>query len=499
MKAQNLISVYQGAAALEDPKLEARREFKILKSHEIRNLHSFCDIMCDCGCGISDLDGFFVGYSIGQIGKEFDLLRFGDVLTLNIEIKSELKIAKKKEKILKQMRVNYYYLKFLGRSLKLFTYVDKDGFYEYDVETDTVNKIEASSVAACIRGHIINYSIDPDREFIPSNYLVSPFNSPDKFMADEYFLTSAQQKIKEEIFTELETTPFMYFSISANAGTGKTLLMYDIAKDMIRSGNNISIIHCGMINEGHNRLMESYGWKIYSIREVKETSIDSILEGCSVVFIDESQRIRESQLEVIIQKSIEKHISMIFSYDVKQFLKRGEGRDIGEYLREKYADIKHSPKKLTNKIRTNKEMASFISNLRNIGSSKDHLNYDCVTIDYLNDMEVLKEYIDFLSNNGWTALTYTTSQYSSDPYDDLSRICEKNAHDVIGQEFSKVVFVMDSNFRYNGNKITARNSYYSAPGMLYQIVTRVVDDLKIVVFNNPDLYLKLLEIKAMGE
>lgn len=499
MKAQNLISFYQGAAALEVSKLEVKRKFKTLKSHEIKNIHSFCDIMCDCGCGISDLDGFFIGYSIGQIGKEFDLLRFGDTLTLNIEIKSELKIAEKKEKILKQMRVNYYYLKFLGRPLKMFTYVDKDGFYEYDVEMDTINKIGANSVATCIRGHIINYSIDPDKEFIPSNYLVSPFNSPDKFMADEYFLTSAQQKIKEEIFTELKTTPFMYFSISANAGTGKTLLMYDIAKDMMRLGNNILIIHCGMINEGHKRLMESYGWKIYSIREVKEMSINSILEECSIAFIDESQRIRESQLKVIIQKSIEKHISIIFSYDVKQFLREGETRDIEGYLRENYADIKHSPKKLTTKIRTNKEMASFISNLKNIGSSKDHLNYDCVTIDYIDNITVLKEYIGFLSNNGWTALTYTTSQYSSDPYDDLSKICEKNAHDVIGQEFSKVVFVMDSNFRYSGNKITARKSYYSAPGMLYQIVTRVVDNLKIVVFDNPDLYLKLLEIKAMGE
>jgi len=49
------------------------------------------------------------------------------------------------------------------------------------------------------------------------------------------------------------------------------------------------------------------------------------------------------------------------------------------------------------------------------------------------------------------------------------------------------------------NKLMARNGYYSAQGMLYQIVTRVIDELKILVFNNPSLYLKLLEIKAMGE
>ena len=58
---------------------------------------------------------------------------------------------------------------------------------------------------------------------------------------------------------------------------------------------------------------------------------------------------------------------------------------------------------------------------------------------------------------------------------------------------------MDDNFRYNENKLSAKKGYYSAQGMLYQIVTRVVDELKIVVLDNPSLYLKLLEIKAMGE
>lgn len=74
----------------------------------------------------------------------------------------------------------------------------------------------------------------------------------------------------------------------------------------------------------------------------------------------------------------------------------------------------------------------------------------------------------------------------------------RNAHDVIGQEFSKVAFVMDNNFKYVGNRLAAKRGYYSAQGMLYQIVTRVIDELKIVVLDNPSLYLKLLEIKALG-
>lgn len=59
---------------------------------------------------------------------------------------------------------------------------------------------------------------------------------------------------------------------------------------------------------------------------------------------------------------------------------------------------------------------------------------------------------------------------------------------------------MDQNFSYdNEGKLTVNPSYYSAKGMLYQIVTRVVDELKIIVINNPQLYARLLEIKGMGE
>lgn len=499
MKTRNLISVYQGAAAIESLELTVEKKFKILKSHEIRNLRSFCDIMGSNGCKISNFDGFYVGYSIGQIGKEFDFLRFGDTLTINIEIKSELKVAKKEEKILTQMRINYYYLKFLGRGLKIFTYVENDGFYEYIIQSDIVMKIDAHVIASCIQSHKVNYAIDPDKEFIPSNYLISPFNSTGQFINGEYFLTTAQQKIKEEMFLELQKISFMYFSIFANAGTGKTLLMYDIAKDMIKAGKKVSLIHCGILNDGHLNLINHYHWGIHSISTINQSTVDNVFQGCSMLFIDEAQRIRDFQLKIIIQKSIEMKTPIFFSYDTKQYLRENEGRDIEMYLKTNHPDILLSSKKLTTKIRTNKEMASFITNLLNIGSSKDHLNYECVTIEYINNMDDLEEYIRFLKKCNWMSLTYTTSQYNPDPYDSLSGVCEKNAHNVIGQEFSKVVFVMDNNFKYNSNKLMARNGYYSAQGMLYQIVTRVVDELKILVFSNPDLYLKLLEIKAMGE
>lgn len=499
MKTRNLLSVFQGDAVLERGNLDTENKFKTLKKHEIRNMKSFCAIMSENGVSIRGFDGFFVSYSIPQIGKEFDLLRFGTEYLLNIEIKSELKVAQKEQKILKQMAENYYYLNFLGRPIRLFTYVENDGFYQYSHEERTIEKIPPDIIAGCLENQDAEYSVNPDMEFVPSNYLISPFNSTDKFVNGEYFLTSAQQRIKSEVQEELERTPFMFFCLSANAGTGKTLLLYDIAKTMMNLGKTVMIIHCGMLNDGHTALIEQYKWNIKSIRAIPKSEDAINLFGVDCIFVDEAQRIRIFQLEALTKKAFEMKIPVFFSFDTKQYLRTGETRDLSEYLKGRYPDAITSTKKLTNKIRTNKAMASFITNLMNIGKSNDNLNYDCVTIEYIDNHDDLKRYIDFLETRGWKAITYTTSQHNPDPYDSLAGLCTTTAHAVIGQEFSKVVFVMDNNFSYGEDgKLLVNNSYYSAKGMVYQIVTRVIDDLKIIVTDNPTLYMKLLEIKDLG-
>lgn len=500
MKPQNVISVLYGAAALETLGENVDKRYKVLKPHEIRTMAQFCHVMQDCGCKINHFDGFYVGYIIQQINKEFDLLRFGKESILNIEIKSELKTANKEDKILQQMRKNFYYLKFLGRKVNLFSYVEKEGFFRYREENDSLERIKESDVAQELMAQEIDYSIDPDSEFVPSSYLISPFNSTERFMDGEYFLTQAQEKRKVEIHDELIENPFMFFCLSANAGTGKTLLLYDIAKQCIAQGNSPLIIHCGILNEGHQKLINQYKWNILPIRAINWRLPIPEMDNVDLVLIDEAQRIRSQQLEAIIKKAIEVNVPIIFSYDTNQYLKAGETRNIAEYLASEYPSIRVSAKRLSNKIRTNKQLASFISNLMQIGRETENLNYECVSIDYMNTEDELMEYICFLKESGWTPITYTTSQYNSEPYDHLIKISDKTAHAVIGQEFSKVILVLDQNFRYSETgKLQARKSFYSASGMLYQIVTRVVDELKIIVLDNPDLYLKLKSIKAMGE
>lgn len=497
MKPRNLISVFQGDFVIDQSNLDSVKRFKALKSHEIKNMRSFCSEMINSGCDIGHFDGFFVSYNIAQINKEFDMLRFGEDYVLNIELKSELE---SEQKILKQMRLNHYYLKFLDKPLRIFTYVENVGYYEYIIKNDAIKQVKPNEVASCLIDQQVDNSIDPDKKFVPSKYLISPFNSTTAFILSEYFLTNAQQKIKNEIKKELIQNPFMFFCISANAGTGKTLLMYDIVKEQMGLGKKIQIIHCGKLNYGHQKLIDDYGWDIVSIRDIPNKIDEISLEGVDYVFVDEAQRIHESQLKGLTENAVKKNVPMFFSFDTKQYLKDGETCNVTEYLQAIYPNVLTLTKTLTTKIRTNKAMASFITNLMKIGKSNDNLNYDCVTIEYMNNLDCLKAYVAFLEKTGWTAITYTTSQLRKESYDQIAGICKRNAHDVIGQEFTKVVFVMDDNFYYDKSReLAAKGSYYSAKGMLYQIVTRVVEELKVIVLNNPELYINLLEIKAMDQ
>ncbi|MCH5185646.1 MAG: DUF2075 domain-containing protein [Oscillospiraceae bacterium] len=507
MQPTNILSAYQGCMAFKNKKVDTNKKINnyfTLKEVEVQTLSKFYELLKKSNCEFELFDGYYIGYTIKQISKEFDLLRFSDKLVIDIELKSHLDNDEKIEKITKQMSQNYYYLRFLGKMVSIYTFVEDDGLYKYNVDTNKCYLVDIKELVTELSTQTINDKLNPDDLFVPSNYLISPFNNTDKFINEEYFLTDNQQAIKKQVLEVINNNQMKFFCVSANAGTGKTLMLYDIAKTIYAEhGKSAALIfHCGKLNEGHLTLNTCHRWNIHRIADVNGQSVEKLIhDKLKVILFDETQRIRTSQLNLIINKAIELHIPIVFCYDKKQFLNDGETLDLYEYVNEKFNMIQSIRRELKGKIRTNKEMASFIKNLLKIGESNADLNYDAISVDYFDSVDDVREYIDYLeTNQNWKAITYTTSQYDVNRLSYLSNICLSTAHDVIGQEFDKVVFVMDENFKYDEEgKLLARGSYYSAEGMLYQIVTRVINQLKIVVLDNPDLYCKILEIKTMNE
>ena len=93
-----------------------------IKNYELNGIESFVDELLKANNNISIVNRYYLGYSIPQIGKEFDLLRFGHNYIINIEIKTESSI----EKILKQQQKNKYYLSFLDKPLHIYTFISNE-------------------------------------------------------------------------------------------------------------------------------------------------------------------------------------------------------------------------------------------------------------------------------------------------------------------------------------------------------------------------------------
>lgn len=209
------------------------------------------------------LDGFFVGYSIPQISKEFDLLRFGHNFLLNIELKH----IGTEDKIERQLATNSYYLRAVSSDIYMFTFVaETRKVYTLD-KNDKLVETELEDLVGYLERQKVIKEVALDTLFAPKQYLVSPLNSTEKFINENYFLTNAQRQIKQEVVSLLNAGKVKTVLIKGTFGTGKTLLTYDIAHEYMKSQQRVIIVHNGRLSDGHLRLRDEYGWRVYSIKE----------------------------------------------------------------------------------------------------------------------------------------------------------------------------------------------------------------------------------------
>lgn len=168
MKPKNLIS------ALNSSKLEIEdRNLKDgfnLDTHESNTLEAFINELNSICATNSCYNGYFVSYNIKQISKEFDLLRFGHTSIINIELKSSLDAGIRENKITRQMSQNHYYLKFLNLDVIIYTYIENDGLYYWDIDSCSPIKVDVQHLINNLNSQTVNHIAIPDNLFIPRNY-----------------------------------------------------------------------------------------------------------------------------------------------------------------------------------------------------------------------------------------------------------------------------------------------------------------------------------------
>lgn len=466
-------------------------EKKRIGNHEIDSLRLFVNKLIADDIKIENLDGFFYGFTIPQIGKEFDLLKINEIYCVNIELKST-KVDK--SKILLQLLKNRHYLNHLGKRLSIYSIItDEMSCYKLSMNNELI-EVDFSEIIKTLKLVENGYLRQIDDLFKASQYLVSPLNTPEKFIQGEYFLTQAQEQIKRELLEIIDKSfGEEYFHLTGKPGTGKTLLLYDIAKTLSKNGAT-AIVHCGKLIEGQSKISDEIdNLDILSVGAFKEE--DFTLSKYQFILVDETHRIYEQQFNEICE-SVNKNFQIcIFSSDPEQVLSSAEKRrDIVGKIR--MLDLQKEFV-LSEKIRTNKEINSFILNLKNLNHrSKIPMDYRSIILNYANTVDEAQRLLKYYRANGFKFINYSKSNYNESPFAAYEE--DYDTHHVIGQEFDEVVMLMDASFFYSEDGelqgVPHPNPDYLYPNLFYQGITRVREKLAIIVVDNFELFSKIATI-----
>ncbi|MDE7196963.1 MAG: DUF2075 domain-containing protein, partial [Helicobacter sp.] len=333
--------------------------------------------------------------------------------------------------------------------------------------------------------------IHPDTLFAPINYLISPFNNTQSFIDEQYFLTNHQDQICKEILEKINQKSHFIFSISGQAGTGKTLLTYHIAKILMQRSYKVIIVHCASLNEGIYKLKD-LKWNIRPIKDyndIKQIPAD-------IVVIDEAQRISVKQLEEILQ--VRENRILIFSHDVHQRLNKTNEAEEVTCAIQKVA--KETDYKLSNKIRHNKEIAYFIKKIFNPINKESQdskpKEFKNISLYYTNSLRDAQAYTDFLTKKGWKYIHLTPNGLHQDNLKDVQFNSNTSSHQAIGQEWDNIIVVITKDFYYaeEGKLCYMAHFYYNPLETLFQALTRVRKQLTLVIINNQEFYKKCVEI-----
>lgn len=432
---------------------------------------------------VQNLSGCYFGFVIPNISKEFDCLWISDNSIVNIELKSN---DVGEDKIKKQLLQNKFYLRHLSKDTHLFTCVTSSGqCYSINEAGDLVSVLlqDLSNAISAIHKEPL-CECDIERFFPPEKFLVSPFNSTKDFLEKHYFLTDQQNNIKKDILAFIhEEKEGNFYAINGGPGTGKSLLIYDIARHLMEEGKKVIIGHAGKLNGGHSKLIEQK-WSICQTKDISHNEAD-------VYIIDEAQRCYN--LETIIKLVIEKEKKCIFSYDPRQLMRDEE---LEYHNCEKIAENAGKNVTLSNKIRTNKYVYNFIKALFDKNSPVVNEKNDYVEITYCSSIDDVLITEEVLERQGYALPIFTPRKYSPEDYKKWFPKKEETAHAVIGQEFDKVAALISPNIVYdqNGKLVSSNSSYYNEERMLYQILTRARHKIHLIIFNNPQMLERCLTL-----
>ncbi len=457
-----------------------------LKAHEFSGFRLTLQHLFEAGVNGKKASGYYIGLLCSNLmQEEFDILRFTNRSILNIEIKSSMPA----KGIINQMQRHMHLLKTLDKEVFCVSFIeDEDVLYQY--EDGSMREITFDYLISLIEEDYVDNNLLDSIDV--STILVSPYSQPDIFSEHKYFLTNQQDEFKRNILASTSK----YIALSGKAGSGKSLLLFDIAKSLMEQNYTVCIVFCANMSQ-HEYISEKTGVLIKSIKDFRIEDINNY----DIVLFDEAQRLRKEQLNSIIDKFIGKQL--IFSLDQQQTLHTAE---IKLNVEEKIINLQDAEYySLSNKIRINVEVESFAKKLLFYNCPHwQPTKYNCIKLTYFSNKENLTDYCSERRKSGVTIIEltpYTTKSTYNLKMPKLYSLSE-DSHSVIGQEFDNVIVILNKYFTYveneNGEVMLSTNypEYYpfDENHCVWEAISRTKKTLEIVVVENPILYNKIGKI-----
>ena len=419
---------------------------------------------------------FFYSFQIPKLGKEFDLLQIKEDQIVNIELKSGMVSD---EAIRRQLIQNRYYLSVLGRPILSYTYISSQNRLVRLTKHDRIVEADWESLCSALQKNSCDYVGDIEDLFQAELYLISPLTEPARFLRQEYFLTSQQRDIERQILKKIRMEQGGYFWFSGLPGTGKTLLLYDIAMKLsVRQ--RVCIIHCGEAGKEWKILHE----RLHRIDFLADSQLgeETDLDGYSSILIDEAHLLSPQKLSVLLKLS--QHRPLIFSGDSEDAISPEE---MDRSTVESFENLTGIQKfRLTNRIRTNAELSSFIQNMLHLPQKKSLRWYPHITVVYANDNSEAENLLnDFMWQGYQCRIPDVPTQ--------LETMAVRNAE--------KLVVLLDERYYYDekGYLRSDHSGNGSNVRSLFHLLNQAKESLALVVKENMALYEVLLEILQMQE
>ena len=416
----------------------------------------------------------FYSFQIPRLGKEFDLLQIRENQIINIELKSG---AVSEEAIQKQLIQNRYYLSALGKPIQSYTYISSQNRLMRLTNHDHVIEASWNQLCAALQKEGKDYSGDIENLFRAEWYLFSPLTEPNRFLNKEYFLTAQQRDIKRQILKKIREEQTGYFSFSGLPGTGKTLLLYDIAMKL-SNRQQVCIIHCGEAGKKWEILHK----RLQRIDFLSDNQLETqfSLEDYHAILVDEAHLLSVEKLNVLLDMSEDRPI--IFSSDSEEMISPKEMEQSTMKRMQELPNLQTF--RLTNRIRTNAELSSFIQNMMHLPVRKNQNEFPHVSVVYANDTKEADTLVQDYIRQGY--------QY-------FSQMGNAELGITAVRDTEQMVVVLDERYYYDDElyfrSIHPMKNGQSEVRQLFHLLNQAKENLAFVVKGNEAVYGILLDMK----